>query len=136
MRPWLAYLIAIGAALLAIIIVSAVWIGFLRTGPQLDAWIAGPMILAVPAALVVLNAMWLLLRAALARFVAWTLPRVALASIVLAYVATGITCGPVACFQALPSFRAGWFLVIGAAIAAIVHHVTFRQLQGAPAPRP
>jgi len=135
MRPWLAYLIAVGAALMAIIIVSAVWIGFLRTGPKLDAWVAGPIIVAVPVALAALTAMWLLLRAALARFVTWTLARVALASLVLAYVATAITCGPIACFQTLPSFRVGWFLVVGAVIAAAVHHATFRQLHGASALR-
>lgn len=128
MKPWLAYLVAVGSALLAIIIVSTVWVGFLRTGPKLDAWVAGPIIVAVPVALVALTAMWLLLRAGLARWVTWNVGRVLAASLVLAYILTAITCGPVACFQALPSFWVGWFLLLGTAIAACVHHAIFRHL--------
>jgi hypothetical protein len=130
MKPWLANLAAIGAALLAIVVISAVWIVFLRNGPKLDAWVAGPMIVAVPLALLVLTAMWLLARVALARWVEWNSVRVLAGSLMLAYLVTAITCGPIACFQALPSFWVGWFLVLGAAIAACVHHATFTQLLG------
>ena len=112
MKPWLAYLVAIGAALLAIVVISAIWIVFLRTGPQLDAWVAGPMILAVPVALMVLMAMWLIARAALARWITWTTVRVLAGSrLSLPISPQRITCGPIACFQALPSFGVGWFLV-------------------------
>ncbi len=136
MKPWLAYLVAIGAALLSIVVISAIWIVFLQTGPQLDAWVAGPMILAVPVALMILMAMWLIARAALARWIAWSTVRVLAGSLVLAYLATAVTCGPIACFRALPSFGVGWFLVIGTTIAAGVHHATFLQLISKTANRP
>ena len=131
MKPWLAHVVAIGAAVLGIMVVSALWIVFLRTIPQLDAWVAGPLVVAVPFALVVALVMWLIVRGLAARRVRWNAALVLAISAVITYVATAITCGPISCFRALPSFYVGWFLVIGSATVALIHHITINHLRRA-----
>jgi hypothetical protein len=127
-KPGFAYFIAAAAAIAEIVLVTALWIIHLRTGPPLDAWVAGPMVVILPAALLFLMGAWLILRGLFSRRIAWTGVRVMTASALFAYVVTAIFCGPLACFQSGPNRAMGWFVVLGVVLAAVTHHLLLSRL--------
>jgi hypothetical protein len=131
MKPVAAHSIAIAAAFLAIVAATAAWIANLRAGPKLGLE-AGAMVVIVPLALLVLTAIWLVVRAMLGGRQRWGALGATTICAVLAYVIVALTCGPVACFQAGPNRAMGWFLVGGVALAALVHHVLLGWLVKSP----
>jgi hypothetical protein len=131
MRPVAAHSIAIAAAFLAIVVATAAWIANLRAGPKLGLE-AGAMVIMVPLALLVLTAIWLVVRSMLGARQRWGAIGATAICAVLAYAIVALTCGPVACFQAGPNRAMGWFLVGGVALAALVHHVLLGRLVKSP----
>ena len=128
MNPAFAYLIATATAIAEIVVVTALWIVYLRAGPPLDAFVAGPLLATVPAALLFLLGAWLVQRGLFGRRVEWTAVRVLAACGIFAYLVTAIFCGPVACFQSGPNRAMGWFIVLGVAAAAVTHHLLLEWL--------
>ena len=123
MRTVFAHAKALAAALLLIVAISAVWIVHLRAGPKLDGWVAGAMLLFVPLALTVLFLGWLAVRGILGFWLSFSPPTVLAVSGGIALAVTVLNCGPVACFTMGPERAAGWFVVPGVAITALVHHI-------------
>jgi hypothetical protein len=112
------------AAFLAIVVVTFGWIVNLRMGPRLEGFTGGPMALFVPLALLLLTAGWLILRGVLHGRVHWGVLGVLVVTAVATLVIVAVTCGPVACFVPGTSNRlAGWFLVLGVPLVALVHHL-------------
>ena len=129
MRPAYAYLTACVVAVVEIIAIAALWIVHLRAGPPLDGWVAGPMLIAVPFALLVLFVVWLIERALLGQRIAWTAVRVVVGCGILAYAVTLAFCGPVACFRNGPNRGMGWFIVFGVVAMAVTHHLLLAWLR-------
>ncbi|MEX0852534.1 MAG: hypothetical protein WD036_04520 [Bauldia sp.] len=117
------HVVALIAALAVIVAVSAAWIVNLRMGPRLDGFTAGPMVIFVPFGILILTAVWLIVRGVLHGRVRWTAIKVGLASLGLATIGVAVGCGPIACFAPGPDRLMGWFLVGGVALTALVHHV-------------
>lgn len=120
-KPVLANLAAIGAAFAAIIAVTTLWVVNLRYGPRLDAFTAGAMLIAMPVLLVLVTALWVVIRALFARRrfgpVATFFAGATLAcAVIVGY------CGPTACFVSNANRMIGWFVVLGTALAALAHH--------------
>jgi hypothetical protein len=122
-----AHIFALLGAFLAIVAVSALWIVNLRLGPPLDGWTAGPMVVFVPAFILILTAVWLLVRAALHGRVHWRKRTVILATLIPALIVVVLQCGPVACFTPGNDRLLGWFVVLGVVIAALVHHLVLNR---------
>lgn len=113
---------SIGAAGTVVFLVTAAFLLLLPRGGgvEIGAW---PLMM--PFGLAAIVALWIVLRVVLLKSVAWTALVVALASLAFAYVLTAALCGPVACFQASPRYYMGWYIVVGAVLAALVHHATY-----------
>jgi glucan phosphoethanolaminetransferase (alkaline phosphatase superfamily) len=121
---WKGHALAIGAMLLAIIITSAAWIGNVLSGPPLDGWTGGVTIIFVPLLLIIFGFAWLFIRLIVRRFLALSTRNVAWVSALASYLVVLITCGPVACFANTNSNRRmGFFLVGGAILIALTHHL-------------
>ena len=128
-RPVLANISAIAAAFLAIIAVSALWIVNLRMGPRLEGFTGGAMVIMVPVALLILTAIWIILRALFGRQRAIA-PWLALAGgAVIGLVAVVANCGVTACFVPGSERLAGWFVVGGTGLAALVHHIVLSRFE-------
>jgi hypothetical protein len=128
-RPARAHVFALIATFVAIVAVSALWIVNLRSGPPLDGWVAGPMVIFVPAFILILAAVWLLVRAVLHGRVRWRKRTVVLATLIPALIIVVVNCGPVSCFTPGNNNRLlGWFVVGGVVIAALVHHLVLNRL--------
>jgi hypothetical protein len=121
-RAGLAHSIAVIAALEAIVLTSVAWVVNLRGGPRLGLE-AGAVAIFLPLGLLVLFGMWLVLRFILLRRLAWNALLAVAAALALGYLVVAASCGPTACFTASPNRYMGWFLVLGAASAALLHHL-------------
>lgn len=118
-----AHIFALIAAFAAIVAVSALWIVNLRVGPPLDGWVAGPMVIFVPAFIVILLVVWLVMRAISQSWVRWRTATVVLATLILSTALVILNCGPVACFAPGNERLLGWFVIGGLVIAALIHHL-------------
>jgi hypothetical protein len=120
-RPILAHVWSLLAALAIIVIVSALWLAWYRTFPRGTGFddLSG---VAVPFGLLFLTAVWLVVRAVAHGRMNWHIVTVSVAALALAYGQVAIYCGPFACFTPGSTRMMGWFLVIGAVVAATVHH--------------
>jgi hypothetical protein len=126
-RPARAHIFAVMAAFLAIIAASALWIVNLRSGPRLDGFTGGAMVIFVPLLLLIVLGIWLAIRGALHGRVAWRTLTVLIGSLVLASLFVIGYCGPVACFVPGSNRLMGWFVLGGAALAALVHHLVLNR---------
>ena len=122
-RPLSAHIFALIGALAAVVATSALWIVNLRLGPPLDGWVAGPMVIFVPAFVLILLAVWLLVRAALHGRIRWRISTVALATLIPSVAVVILNCGPTACFAPGNDRLLGWFVVGGVVAAALIHHL-------------
>lgn len=122
-RPLSAHILALIAGLATVVATSALWIVSLRLGPPLDGWVAGPMVIFVPALVLILLTVWLLVRAALHGRIRWRISTVALATLLPAVAVVVLNCGPTACFVPGNDRLLGWFVVGGVVAAALIHHV-------------
>lgn len=132
-RPARAHILALVAAFAAVVVVSALWIVNLRMGPPLEAWTGGATVIIVPMALVALTAGWLIVRGVLHGRVHWHAVTVLAVSAVGTLAVVVVACGPLACF--LPSrsnYFMGWFVVLGVALTALVHHIVLNGLTPGP----
>jgi hypothetical protein len=121
---------AIAAAGMVVILATGAFLILLPRGPGVEI---GSWPLMMPFGLAGIVALWIVLRVVLLRSVAWTALVVVLSSLAFAYVLTAALCGPVACFQASPRYHMGWFIVGGAVLAALVHHLAYSSMQpGSP----
>jgi hypothetical protein len=118
-RPLRAHAYALIGALMVLVLVSALWIVNLRRGPALDGFTGGPMVIFVPFFLLIVTGLWLAVRAMLHGRVHWR----GLTVVVAALAPVILYCGPVACFAPGPNRLMGWFVVLGVALAALVHHI-------------
>ena len=114
-----ANIFALTAAFVAFLAISALWIVDLRLGPTMGLE-GGAMVLFVPAYLVILTAVWFVVRA-VAR-VRWRLGNVLAVTIIVPLVLVMADCGPVACFVPGPHRMSGWFIVLGLPLIALAHH--------------
>jgi hypothetical protein len=126
-RPARAHIFAVMAAFLAIIAASALWIVNLRSGPRLDAFSGGAMVVFVPFLLLIVVGIWLAIRGALHGRITWRSPMVLIGSLILASLFVIGYCGPVACFMPGSNRLMGWFVLGGAALAALVHHLVLNR---------
>jgi hypothetical protein len=129
-RPARAHIVALFAALVTIVVVSALWIVNLRLGPRLEGFTAGPMAIFVPFAMLVLTGLWLLIRGALHGRVTWTSVMVLGWGLGLSLVVVAAYCGPVACFVPGNNRLMGWFVVGGVTLAVLFHHLVLEALSG------
>ena len=127
-----AHIVALVAALATIVVVSALWIANLRMGPAVGGWLAGPMVVFVPFGVVVVTAFWLIVRGLLHGRVRWRALTVLAAAGGLALVVVAGYCGPLACFMPGPNRLMGWFLVVGVALTALVHHLVLDRFPPEP----
>ena len=126
-RPARAHIYALIAAFLAIVAASALWIFNLNQGPPLDGWTAGPMVIFVPFFVLIIFAVWLLIRGSVHGRIGWRAMTVLAATLVLSAILVVGYCGPVACFTPGTNRLMGWFVVGGVAIAALVHHLVLNR---------
>lgn len=120
-RNPLAPIVSLIAAAEIIVLASLAWLANLRNGPTFGLE-SGAILLFMPLALVIIFAMWLVLRFLLLRHLPWPALLVLAASLVLGYLMVAASCGPVECFQPGPNRMMGWYLVLGVAGAALAHH--------------
>jgi hypothetical protein len=125
-----AHVLALLAALVVVIAVSAAWIVHLRLGPRLDGLIVGPMIIVVPLGILLLIGMWGTIRWAARGRIHWTAWTVFGATLAMSAIVTAGYCGPIACFAPGNNRLVGWFLVAGATLAALAHHLVLNVLSG------
>lgn len=118
-----AHVFALIAALATIVAVSALWIVNLQLGPRLDGWVAGPMVIFVPAFILILMVVWLIVRAVFQSRIAWRSTTVALATLLPSLAIVVLNCGPTACFMPNNNRFLGWFVVGGVVAAALIHHL-------------
>jgi hypothetical protein len=126
-RPARAHIFALMAAFLAIIAASALWIVNLRSGPLLDGFTGGAMVIFVPLLLLIVFGVWLAVRGALHGRMAWRTATVLIGSLILASLFVIGYCGPVACFTPGSNRLMGWFVLGGAMLAALVHHLVLNR---------
>jgi len=107
------------AASVVFLIVSALWIVSLRLGPRMGLE-GGAMVLFVPAYLVILTAVWFVVRA-VAR-IRWRPTNILAVAIIVPLVLVISDCGPIACFVPGPHRMSGWFIVVGLPAIALTHH--------------
>lgn len=131
-RPLIAQMFALIGALATVVATSALWIVNLRLGPPLDGWVAGPMVIFLPAFVLILLAVWLLVRAALHGRIRWRISTVALATLVLSVAVVIVNCGPTACFTPGNDRLLGWFVVGGVVAAALIHHLVLTLITPVP----
>lgn len=131
-RPLSAQIFALIAALATVVATSALWIVNLRLGPPLDGWVAGPMVIFLPAFVLILLAVWLLFRAALHGRIRWRISTVALATLVMSVAVVIVNCGPTACFTPGNDRLLGWFVVGGVVAAALIHHLVLTLITPVP----
>lgn len=129
-RPVVAQIAAALAALVAIAAVTALWIVNLRMGPRLEAFSGGPMVIFVPLALILLVLLWILIRGFFSSVVRWGALTTILGAGGLALLVVVLYCAPAACFMPDPGRLLGWFVVLGAAFAALVHHIVLARFSG------
>jgi hypothetical protein len=130
-RPARAHVFSLLAALATIVAVSALWIVNLRLGPPLEAWTGGATVILIPIGLVILTAGWLVVRGLLHGRVHWRAVTVLAVTILVPLAVVVVTCGPVACFEpGRPNYAAGWFVVGGVALTALVHHIVLNATSG------
>jgi hypothetical protein len=123
-RTGRAHAFALLAAFVCIVVISALWIVNLKMGPPLEAWTGGATVIFVPLVLIILTAGWLVIRGVLHGRVHWRALTVLAVTAIASLVIVVVTCGPTQCF--LPSrsnYFMGWFVVIGVALTALVHHL-------------
>jgi len=128
-RPVLAHISALAAALVVIVLVSALWIVNLRMGPRLDAFAAGPIVVFLPTVLLFITVVWVVLRAIFGRgrkLAAWT---AVVGGAVLGLIVVVGSCGPTACLAGNERFM-GWFAIGGAGLAALAHHLVLARFGG------
>lgn len=125
-RPLSAQIFALIAALATVVATSVLWIVNLRLGPPLDGWVAGPMVIFLPAFVLILLAVWLLVRAALHGRIRWRISTVVLATLLLSVAVVIVNCGPTACRLL------GWFVVGGVVAAALIHHLVLTLITPVP----
>ena len=119
-RPARAHIAAALTALVVAVAASAAWLVWYKTFPRGTGFddLSGLF-----GALTIfgLSVLWLVLRAIV------PVARTALMAVVVAAVLTAIVvvmmCGPVACFVPGPERLLGWFVVVGVAVAALLHHL-------------
>ncbi len=126
-RPARAHIFALMAAILAIITASALWIVNLRSGPRLDGFTGGALVIFVPLLLLIVLGIWLAIRGALHGRMAWRTVTVLIGSLVLASLFVIGYCGPIACFVPGSNRLMGWFVLGGAVLAALVHHLVLNR---------
>jgi hypothetical protein len=126
-RPARAHIFALMAAFLAIVAASALWIVNLRSGPRLDGFTGGAMVIFVPFFLLIVFGVWLAIRGALHGRMAWKTVTVLIGSLILASLFVIGYCGPVACFTPGSNRLMGWFVLGGAVLAALVHHLVLNR---------
>jgi hypothetical protein len=131
-RPLSAQIFALIAALATVVATSALWIVNLRLGPPLDGWVAGPMVIFLPAFVLILLAVWLLVRAALHGRIRWRISTVVLATLVPSVAVVIVNCGPTACFTPGNDRLLGWFVVGGVVAAALIHHLVLTLITPVP----
>lgn len=124
-----AHLLALLAALAAVVVVTALWIVNLRMGPPLEGFTGGPMLIAMPMFLLLVVGAWLVVRVLLQGRVRWHVVLVVVVAAAFALAPVVLYCGP-ACFAPGPNRLLGWFVVVGAAATALVHHLVFEALSG------
>jgi hypothetical protein len=125
-----AHLLALLAALAAVVVVTALWIVNLRMGPPLEGFTGGPMLISMPMFLLLVVGAWLVVRALLQGTIRWHVVLVVVVAAAFALAPVILYCGPVACFAPGPNRLLGWFVVVGAGIVALVHHLVFEALSG------
>ena len=126
-RPIGAHLLALLAALVVVVAVSAVWLMHFKSYPR-GTGFDGLTGIFVPFVLLVLSGLWLLVRTLLHRRVRWRTVTVAITALAFALAPVILNCGPTACFTPGPEKMMGWFVVIGVVLAALVHHVLLARL--------
>jgi len=122
-RPARAHVFALIAAFVAIVAVSAMWIVNLKLGPRLDGWTGGPMVIFVPLVLIILTAIWLVIRGVLHGRVLWRVSTVALATFIPTLIIVIVNCGPIACFTPGNERLMGWFVAGGMVGVSLIHHL-------------
>ncbi|KAB2876657.1 MAG: hypothetical protein F9K43_00875 [Bauldia sp.] len=127
-RPFLAHSLALVAALVALLVVSGLWILNLRAGPRPEGFTGGAMVVFLPAVLLAVTVFWLVVRAVLR--VRWNALLVIGAVLVIAVLVTAAYCGPVACFVPGTNRLAGWFIEGGAVAIALAHHFVLNRFGG------
>jgi hypothetical protein len=121
---------SIAAAGMVVFLATGAFLILLPRGPGVEI---GSWPLMMPFGLAAIVALWIVLRVVLLKSLAWTAIAVALSSLVFAYALTAALCGPIACFQASPRYHMGWFIVGGAVLAALIHHLAYSSMKpGSP----
>ena len=127
-RPARAHVMAVNAALVAFVVVSALWIVNLRIGPSPKGLIAGATLAFVPFGLAILTPIWFLIRAATHGRLRWRVLTVLAVTIVVPLAIVTVYCGPTACFApGPPHYLMGWFLIGGVALIALFHHLVLNR---------
>jgi hypothetical protein len=129
--PARAHVVSLLATLATMVAVSALWIVNLSLGPPLEAWTGGATVIMIPIGLLVLTAGWFAIRGVLHGRVHWRAISVLAVTIIVSLAIVVVTCGPIACFApGRPNYAAGWFVVGGLALTALVHHVVLNAMSG------
>lgn len=121
-RVALPHAVSVIAALEVIALASLAWVVNVRSGPPIGPR-SGVIVVFMPLALLILFAMWMVLRFVILRRIAWPAYLVLAVAIVVGYLIVAASCGPTACFVPGPNRFMGWYLVLGVAGAAFVHHL-------------
>jgi hypothetical protein len=117
-NPATAHAVAIGAAVLVVLLASAFWMVEAE-----GASVVGLTVGMIALVLVGLETLWLVVRALLERRVRWRVVTVVIVAAVFALAPVLLYCGPTACFTPGPNRLVGWFIVGGVAFAALLHHL-------------
>lgn len=125
-----AHLLALLAALATVVVMTALWIVNLRMGPPLEGFTGGPMLVSMPIFLLLVVGVWLVVRALLQGRFQWHAVVVVIVAAAFALAPVILYCGPVACFSPGPNRLLGWFVVGGAALTALVHHLVYQAISG------
>jgi hypothetical protein len=125
-----AHLLALLAALATVVVMTALWIVNLRMGPPLEGFTGGPMLISMPLFLLLVVGVWLVVRAMLGGRFRWHALLVVIVAAAFALAPVILYCGPVACFAPGPNRLLGWFVVVGAALTALVHHLVYEATSG------
>jgi hypothetical protein len=116
--PAHAHAAAIASAVVAVAVASGFWLLRVNQGGVEDlseGWL--------PAAILLLAAAWLVIRALLEHRIQWRVITVIIVAAAFALWPVILYCGPTACFTPGPNGLIGWFIVGGVAFAALVHHL-------------
>ncbi len=126
-RPLHAHVLAGLAALALVVAVGALWLLHYRSYPRGTGFddLTGVF---VPFVLLILTGLWLIIRALLEHRLRWRSLTVFITALAFALAPVVLYCGPVACFAPGPNRFMGWFVVIGVALGALVHHLVLKRL--------